>query len=115
MTTAFKHFQYWYTHSIFVFVFDCGGVYGLCAEARSIPNAESASSSAPCWNHSLQASPNCFPYIIATKFLLHGMRDMAVGIWFAYIGQVSLGYTTPGSRQASKALPYIDSKVMRPL
>ena len=26
------------------------------------------------------------------------MQDMAVGIWFAYFGQVSWGYTTPWSR-----------------
>ena len=75
-------------------------------EGKSITTAKLVSFSAHCWNHSWQASPRCFPYTIATRVKLHAMRDMAVGIRFAYIGQVSWGYTTPGSRPASKALPY---------
>ena len=55
---------------------------------------------------SWQASPRCFPYTIAARVKLHAMRDTAVGVRFAYIGQVSWDYTTPGSRPASKALPY---------
>ena len=55
---------------------------------------------------SWQTSPRCFPYTIAARVKLHAMRDTAVGVRFAYIGQVSWDYTTPGSRPASKALPY---------
>ena len=40
----------------------------------------------------------------------HAMRDTAVGIWFAYFGQVSWGYTTPGLKLAIS-----DSKITRPL
>ena len=58
-------------------------------EARSIAIAKSVSSNAQCWNHSWQASPRCFPYTIATKVLPHAMRDTAVGVWYACIGQVS--------------------------
>ena len=64
-------------------------------EVRSIAIAKSVSSIAHCWNRSWQASPRCFPYTIATKFLPHAMQDTAIGFWFAYIGQVSWGYTTP--------------------
>ena len=47
-----------------------------------------------------------FPFTIAAKVLPCAMWDTVIGIWFAYIGQVSLGVTTPGSRPATKALPY---------
>ena len=103
----------------FIFIFNRDGVDRLRKEAWSIPNAKSASSSAQCWNHSWQASPRCFPYTIATKVLPHAMRDTAVGIWFACIGQVSWGYTTPESRLASKArsqgLAISEFKVMQPV
>ena len=75
----------------------------LCKEARSIPNSKSMSSSAQYWNHSLQSSPRCFAYAIATKFLPHAMWDMTVGICFANIEQIFWGYITPGSMPASKS------------
>ena len=86
-----------------IFVFYLGGVNELRKEVTSIPQTKSVSSSAQYWNHSWQASPKCFPYTVATKILPH---PWAVGIWFAYIGQFFWGYTTPGSKPASKALPY---------
>ena len=55
---------------------------------------------------SWQASPRCFPYTIATRVKLCAMRNTDIGIWFFYIRQVSWGYPKPGSRPASKALPY---------
>ena len=43
-----------------------------------------------------------FPLHHCHQSQLHAMRDTAVGIWFAYFGQVSCGYTTPRSRPASR-------------
>ena len=55
-----------------------------------------------CYIVAWQASPRCYPYTIATRVKLHAMRDTTVGVLFAYIGQVSWGYTTPGSRPARR-------------
>ena len=87
---------------VFSLVFYMGGIDYLGEEARSIPNIMSPSFNA---QFSWQTSHGCFPYTIVTQVLPHGMQDMAVGIWFAYIGQFSWGYTTHGSRLASKNLP----------